>query len=206
MSEEAFITFFAGLADHHWAQSLLVILSTCFIEDPARCVVALLVANGDLGWWLAFISATIGGMAGDIGLYLIGRFGTQFLTRRGWLSQERLEWIESYFSDHAAKTIIAARYLAGARTVVFTAAGVAHYPFGRYLVLLLISAATQAWLFIQIGTAIGEYILPYLTGRTVRYATLAAILIIGIIAHQTWARRRRKKAKEKQTLPPKDPC
>jgi len=73
--------------------------------------VGLLVAAGHINWWLAFVSMTVGGMAGDIGLYVIGRYAVGLLIRRRWVDAARLVWMEGHFERHAAKTIVIARFL-----------------------------------------------------------------------------------------------
>ena len=199
MTEEAFLQLCEHLSNHLWLQSLLVVAGTCFLEDAGRCAVALLVAAGQIGWWLALAGMTAGGMAGDIGLYLIGRYGTDFLVRQRWMDRARLEWMEEYFRNHAAKTVLASRFLPGARTLAFCAAGVIRYPFPRYLALLFIGALAQALLFLKIGDVIGDRILPYLRDPLHRAAIVAGLVLAGILTHLAVARIKRRRAR---TMPP----
>ncbi len=183
MTEEAFLQLCEHLSNHLWLQSLLVVAGTCFLEDAGRCAVALLVAAGQIGWWLALASMTAGGMAGDIGLYLIGRYGTSFLVSQHWVDRARLEWMEEYFRNHAAKTVLVSRFLPGARTLAFCAAGIIRYPFPRYLLLLFITALTQALIFLKLGDFIGERILPYLRDPLNRAVIVIGLILAGILMH-----------------------
>ena len=190
-------TFFAELCDHLsgqvWLQALLVTAGTCFLEDVARCGVSLLVATGHLGWWLAFLSMTAGGMAGDVGLYLIRRYATKLLYRWRWVDPLRLEWMEAYFKSHAVKTIFISRFLPGARTVTNTAAGAVRYPLPSFLVWLLVAAVVQALLFLQLGVLIGERILPYLEDPRLRMAVLGVTVLILVLAYRAFVCRRQRK-------------
>ena len=193
MTEEAFLQLCEHLSNHLWLQSLLVVAGTCFLEDAARCGVGLLVASGHIGWWLALSSMTVGGMAGDIGLYLIGRYATSFLVRQRWVDLARLTWMEDYFKNHAVKTVFLSRFLPGARTITFSAAGVIRYPFGRFLLLLFVAAIVQALIFLKLGALIGEKILPYLRDPFMRTGIVAVILLVGLALHLAISRSRRRK-------------
>ncbi|MDD4102537.1 MAG: DedA family protein [Kiritimatiellae bacterium] len=192
MTEEAFLQLCEHLSTHLWLQSLLVVAGTCFLEDAGRCAVALLVAAGQIGWWLALASMTAGGMAGDIGRYLIGRYGTSFLVSLRWVDRTRLEWMEEYFRNHAAKTVLASRFLPGARTLAFCAAGVIRYPFPRYLALLFIAALVQALIFLKLGAFIGDRILPYLRDPLNRTVIVIGLILTGVLMHLAvaWIKRR----------------
>lgn len=189
--EEAFIRICEHLADHLWLQGLLVAAGTCFLEDAARCGVGLLVAAGHMGWWLAFVSMTAGGLAGDVGLYLIGRYFTQLLIRWRWVDAARLVWMESYFQKHAFKSVIGARFIPGARTVVYAAAGAVRYPMPRFTLMLLAAAVIQSLLFLQVAKFITEKILPYLRDTRLQVAAFAVVVLILLLAHHVLARRRK---------------
>jgi len=194
VTDEAFIQLCEHLSDHLWLQALLVAVGTCFLEDAARCGVGLLAAAGHIGWWLAFVSMTVGGMAGDIGLYLIGRYATLFLIRRRWVDPARLDGMESYFKNHAIKTVFLSRFLPGARTLAYSAAGVIRYPLPRFILLLLIAAVAQSLLFLQLGSFIGNKILPHLRDTRTQFGLIAIIVLTGGLIHHVTTRRRKQRA------------
>jgi membrane protein DedA with SNARE-associated domain len=193
VTEEAFFQFCQQFSDQIWLQGLLVAVGTCFLEDAARCGVGLLVAAGQINWWVAFVSMTIGGMAGDIGLYLIGRYATLFLIRRRWVDAARLAWMETYFERQAVKTVLIARFLPGARTLAYVSAGAIKYPMPRLLLLLLIASLAQSALFIQLGVFIGQRILPYLEDPRLRVAVFSAIVLLLVLTHHVLTRRNKNK-------------
>lgn len=183
MSEETFLQLCEHLSNNLWLQSLLIIVGTCFIEDAARCAVALLVSAGQVGWTLALASMTAGGMAGDIGLYLIGRYGTALLVRLRWIDRARLEWMVEYFQNHAVKTVLISRFLPGARAPAFCGAGVSRYPFPRYLLLLFVAAFAQALIFLKLGVYIGDKLLPPLRNPITRGIVVGALFGVGVLMH-----------------------
>ena len=193
MTEEAFIQFCQQLSDQAWLQGLLVAVGTCFLEDAARCGVGLLVAAGHVGWWVAFAGMTFGGIAGDIGLYLIGRFATLFLIRWRWVDAARLAWMESYFQQQAMKTVLIARFIPGARTLAYVSAGAVKYPLPRFLLLLLLASVVQSVLFLELGAFIGERILPYLHDTRLRLGAFAVIVLLVVLTHHILTRRNKRK-------------
>ena len=191
--EETFIQICGHLSNNPWLQGLLIASGTGFIEDPARCGVGLLVAAGHINWWLAFVTMTIGGMAGDIGLYVIGRYATQFLIRRRWVDAARLVWMETHFEHHACKTVVLARFLPGARTIAYVSAGAIRYPVPRFLLLLFFAALVQSLIFLQVSEFIAEYILPYLRDTRLRLGVFGLIVLLLVLGHRIVSRRQKQR-------------
>jgi membrane protein DedA with SNARE-associated domain len=190
-------TFFLELCDtlsgHPWLQWLLIIAGTCFIEDPARCGVVLLVAGGHIRWWTAFPAMVIGGVVGDVGLYFIGRYATDLLVRLRWVDPARLSKMKEVFYEHAVKSLFIARFLPGARGITYSVSGIVRYPFLRLLAVLTAASAIQALLFLKLGDFVGETVIPYLKRPQMRVVVVAAVVLGGVLVHQKLARRRRRK-------------
>lgn len=191
--EAWFINFCEVLTNNQWLQALVVIAFTCFIEDPARCAVVVLLAGGHItNWWLTFASMTVGGMIGDIGLYVIGRYAMHMLLRFRFADPERIDYIKGKYGDHAAWASFMARFLPGARTLVYVSAGSMKYPFGRFLIILFFAAALQAYLFLLAADFISIHILPYLKSK-VTQTLLALILIAAVFLLNQFLTKRTKK-------------
>lgn len=186
--EEWFNTVLPTLLSHPVMQGMLIIIGTCFLEDPARCAVVVLLAGGYIGlspsptanWWLVLLMMTIGGMVGDIGLYLIGRFSMSLMVRFHFADPERIKWITQKYGVHVAWASFVARYVAGTRTIVFVSAGSMHYSFPRFLVIIFLAACSQGYLFLLAADFISIHILPYLKNRFVQ-AFLAFLLIAAVM-------------------------
>ena len=191
--EAWFINFCEVLTNNQWLQALVVIAFTCFIEDPARCAVVVLLAGGHItNWWLTFASMTVGGMIGDIGLYVIGRYAMHMLLRFRFADPERIDYIKGKYGDHAAWASFIARFLPGARTLVYVSAGSMKYPFGRFLIILFFAAALQAYLFLLAADFISIHILPYLKSK-ITQTLLALILIAAVFLLNRFLTKRTKK-------------
>ena len=79
----------------------------------------------------AFLAAVLGGLAGFVALYWLGRWqGRDLFIRRnrGLFSVEHLERVESWFRRWGAAVIIFGRFLAGVRSAVPLAAGIGDFP------------------------------------------------------------------------------
>lgn len=181
--EESLSHIFDLFATNLWLQGVLIILATCFIEDAARCWVAMIVAHGGIEWWFALGTMTLGGMAGDIGLYLMGRYATLFIIRRRWIDAERLTWVEERFRHHGAKAVFFSRFIPGSRTFCFIAAGAVRYPAPRLLLVDALAAACQALLFLKAVGFISERILPYLEDTRLKVGVFGIIAILLFWAH-----------------------
>jgi len=201
--EAWFIDFCEVLTNNQWLQALVVIAFTCFIEDPARCAVVVLLAGGHItNWWLTFVSMTIGGMIGDIGLYVIGRYAMHMLLRFRFADPDRIGYIKGKYGDHAAWASFIARFLPGARTLVYVSAGSMKYPFGRFLLILFFAAALQAYLFLLAADFISIHILPYLKSK-ITQTLLALILIAAVFLLNRFLTKRRKKHTTETPISPR---
>jgi membrane protein DedA with SNARE-associated domain len=194
VTEDAFILICQQLSNHVWLQGLLVAAGTCFLEDAARCGVGLLVADGHVDWCLAFVSMTIGGIAGDIVLYLIGRYATVFLIQRRWVDEARLAWMKTYFERQAIKTVVIARFIPGARTLAYVSAGAIRYPLPRFLLLLLLASVAQSIVFLELCAFIGERLLPYLHDTRLRLGVFGIIVLLLVLTHHILTRRNKSKS------------
>ena len=76
-------------------------------------------------------------------------------------------------------------------TIMTSAAGIIRYPLPRFLLLLLFAAAVQSLLFLQLGTFIGQRILPYLNDTRTRVALIAVVVLAGALIHHVTTRRRK---------------
>ena len=195
MTQDTFIQLCEQLSNHVWLQGLLVIVGCILFEDAARCGVGLLVADEQLGWWVALVSMTLGGVVGDVVLYVIGRSSISFLIRRRWVNAERLAWAEGCFTRHAIKAIVIARFIPGVRMITYLAAGTARYPAARFVFWLSLAAAVQAFLFLKASDVIGQTLLSYLHDKRLRLIVVGVIVLTLIAANAYYLIRRARKNK-----------
>jgi membrane protein DedA with SNARE-associated domain len=191
--EESFIQLCEHLSNHLWLQALLIAVGTCFLEDAARCGIGLLVAAGHVGWGLAFVAMTVGGVIGDVALYVIGRYATEWLASRRWVDPGRMGWMREYFRRHAFKSVMLARFIPGARTVCYVSAGTIRYPMPRFTLMLFVAAVVQSLLFLQIAEVIGRGVLRYMTDTRIQLGVFGVIVLLMVLAHHVFARRNKQK-------------
>lgn len=107
-------------------------------EEMPIVAAGVLSHQGLAHWWLALPVCVVGALSGDVILYLIGRrWGARV---RGWwpvrrlLTPERTQWLEQAYREHAMKTVVTARHVAGLRAAAFLSAGMARVPFWKFAV------------------------------------------------------------------------
>lgn len=140
---------YAGLA-------LLLVLENLFPPIPSEVVLPLagfLVGRGDLSFAGALLASTLGSLTGALILYGMGRWGGRGLVLRygRWLrvGEEDLLRAERWFARYGDATVLGARVVPLARSVVSIPAGVAKMPLMRFV--LLTTAGSAAWNAALIG-------------------------------------------------------
>jgi Uncharacterized membrane-associated protein len=196
VTEETFLQLCDELSTlyYPWLQWLLVAVGSCFLEDAARCGIALLVAADHMSWWLAFTGMVAGALIGDASLYLTGRYATAFLLSRRWVNPDKLVKMEGFFKTHAVAAIFLSRFVPGVRGIGFSVSGIVRYPLPRFLLVLTAASVAQAIVFLKLGNFIGDRVLPLFKGRGAQFATILAVVLVGAVIHRIFARRRKKKA------------
>jgi membrane protein DedA with SNARE-associated domain len=165
-------------------------------EDLSLLTAGYLAWHGDeqVGWLLLCCLVAI--VAGDSALWLLGRrFGpsiTQHRHLRHRLTPARLERVEGYFRRHGAKTIVLARFAAGARALFFVAAGAMRVPYWRFLLFDGMAALISGTLWILVGKRFGAQIdlVRKVVHRIEHWILLAlAILLVGWMISKLLRRR-----------------
>ena len=135
--------------------TLITLGAATFVsEDFAALSAALLVAQGNLALWPAFLAVALGIWLGDLGLWVAGR--TAWMTR-GWLpwlrrwrpSTGQLDAARRQLERHAGLAIFASRVLPGSRLPLYFwagAGGIKLLPFAAWTL-----AAVSAWTAVLVG-------------------------------------------------------
>ena len=183
MNETLFAELFEQFIENIWLQGAIIAVAVCFLEDGARCAVGLLVAAGRVNWWWSVIWMMIGSIAGDIGLYLIGRYLLSFCVEWGWIKIERIEKMKAYFGCHVIKALFLARFVPGVRTVVFLAAGGLRYRFLKFLIILSCITFLQILIFLYATEFIGESVAVYLADKRLRWMVAGFVVLLIMVVH-----------------------
>lgn len=95
---------------------------------------------------------------------------------RRWVGAERLDAYQQAFVVHGAWTLFLARFAWGVRFLAYVAAGAAHYPWKRFLIVDSVSVLIQVFLFAGLG---------YLAGDKIELAQNAGhkiVMVLGVVA------------------------
>jgi len=141
-------------------------------------------------------------IAGDNIGYAIGRFGGHALVARFgryvFLTGERLDKAEAFFSRHGGKVVTVARFIEGLRQANGIIAGITEMHWAKFLAFNALGAALWVGLWTSLGYAAGNQIGPIYTQITQYslYVLIAlGVAIVALLAR--WLVRRRKGAAAK---------
>ena len=106
-------------------------------EEMPIAAAGILSHEGLARWWLALPMCLLGVLSGDVVLYWTGRrWGERILRWRmvQWvLTAPRAEALKEGYRQHALKTVVTARHVAGLRAAAFLTAGMARVPFWKFI-------------------------------------------------------------------------
>jgi membrane protein DedA with SNARE-associated domain len=132
---------------------LIAIALATFVSEDLTCLgVGLLVAAGRADLWLGLAGCAGGIVAGDLGLWLLGRVGGAGLSR--WLPPERLRPLDAWLDRHGGRAVLASRFLPGTRLPLYVAAGVLGWRPGRFALWVLLGALVWVPLLV-VSVALG---------------------------------------------------
>lgn len=143
---------------------------------------------------IGFVAAVLGDNIG----FAIGHFGGRRLALKFgkyvFLTSERLDKAETFFTRHGGKVVVVARFIEGLRQANGIIAGITGMPWRRFLVFNAIGAALWVGLWVSVGYLAGDHINQvYDTIRQyeVYFVIALALLVVGLIARHFLKRRKR---------------
>jgi len=120
-----------------------IIVATLILEDAAMVAVGVMAADRLISVPLGLASLIAGIAIGDLGLYGIGRLAITHPRLRGWVHSERFKPFRAWLDRELISTVIAARFMPGARLPTYLACGFFAVPFRRFG--MSVTGATIAW-------------------------------------------------------------
>ncbi len=176
-------------------------LENIFPPSPSDVVIVAagsVVSLGEGSVLLLLVFATLGGTAGFVTMYWLGKqFGHKVIEagKIKFISPQLVQKVHDWFGRYGFWVVIGNRFLSGTRAVISFCAGIAEMHFGITTVLSALSALLWNSILVYMGYALGdnwEAIGNYLS----TYSRIVTILITAgvlIWATFTWIRWRRKK-------------
>ncbi len=143
------------------AAHFFAIAAATFVSEDATCIASgLLIRSGGLAWQIGLGACLLGIVAGDLGLWLLGRVFGRRVLEWGWvrrrLSAEKLEQIAAWFDRRGWQAVVAARFVPGTRLPVYLAAGVLGRRAGRFALWALLAAVLWTPLLVLGVALLGE--------------------------------------------------
>jgi membrane protein DedA with SNARE-associated domain len=137
-----------------------IILATFVSEDLTCITVGLAIGSNRLSWMWGLLGCYIGIVAGDLGLWLLGRGAALFAQRSAWV-QARIEHpiakrTVDWFERHPFKTVFFARFAPGTRAPVYFAAGFLKQSGWRFLLAVVVACVLWTPTLVLMVAWIGE--------------------------------------------------
>jgi membrane protein DedA with SNARE-associated domain len=182
---------------------LLIFLDNFFPPIPSELVLPLAgfrARVGDVDPVWVWPLATIGSVAGAVGVYWLGAWlgydRLHALAAKRWFivfSQKDLERGRRLFEAHGGKMVLLGRCVPFVRSVISVPAGVVAMPMGLFLLLTTIGSGVWNAIWIGLGYALGEHweVLE-------RFGdTASTVVMVAVILALVWLVVRKVRANEK---------
>lgn len=147
----------------YWGIALGMALESACIPLPSEIVLpfgGFLAAVGRISFAEAFMAGQLGGLAGSVAAYGLGRYGGRSLLERYGryllISEREIAVADRWFQHRGEMTVFLARLLPGVRTFISLPAGVAGMGFGRFLFYSFMGMLPWTLLFTWAGYRLGQ--------------------------------------------------
>src|SRR5688500_1920752 len=159
-------------------------------EELPIAAAAALSSQGIVRWWIALPVCIVAVVAGDVVLYWVGHhWGERILEWRlvrRILTKSRETRLLDGYRRHGVKIVFTARYIMGLRAAAFLTAGIAKFPFWKFLAVDGGAALIGVPLGFGLAHALTEqlYHLARETHRWERWLMLLGLLaFVGLLAY-----------------------
>jgi membrane protein DedA with SNARE-associated domain len=188
---------------HHWGY--LAVAGFLFFEDfgvplPGETMLiaaSLYAGAGHLNIWLVALVGFLAAVLGDNLGYLIGRKGGRELVEKFgkylFVTPERLDRAEAFFSKHGGKIVVIARFIEGLRQLNGIIAGTVEMPWRRFLLCNALGAAMWVAVWTSLGYLAGNHV-ETISRDFTYFAIGAGVLLVAFIVWHVLRRRKHKRA------------
>lgn len=162
----------AGLGANHWLAAGALILATFVLEDAATITAGVLAVGGVIPAPIALGSVYVGIIAGDAGLYGIGRAAIKLGWAQRFVTAENLAQGRRWLRRRLIPALIGARFTPGMRLPTFLASGFLRISFWRFFAVIMSVAAV--W-------TTGIFAIIYVFGPVIAEAIGKQAWIVGVV-------------------------
>lgn len=167
-----FASLEAGFGANHWLAAGALILATFVLEDAATITAGILAVGGVIPAPIALGSVYVGIIAGDAGLYGIGRAAISLGWAQRFVTAENLARGRRWLRRRLIPALVGARFTPGMRLPTFLASGFLRISFWRFFSVIVSVAAV--W-------TTGIFALIYIFGPVIAEAVGKQAWIVGVI-------------------------
>ncbi|OKY54589.1 DedA family protein [Megasphaera cerevisiae] len=154
-----------------------------------------LISQHIFEFWTTFIVACTAGVVGSIISYWLGSYGGRpLLLKYGkyiFFNERKFNMAEKMFNTYGGMAVLICRCLPGVRTFISFPAGVARYPFWRFVLFTIIGTIPWTLLLVWAGTVLGRHWRDLIQYNHIFLIAIIAVCII-IAAVFFWRRARRR--------------
>ncbi|KAA6453826.1 DedA family protein [Bacillus atrophaeus] len=178
-----------------------IFLALCIEFIPAEIVLPLAgywVSKGDMTLIGVIIAGSIGGVAGPLTLYWIGRYGGRpFLERFGkyiFIKPEALDKSDQFFQKHGGFVAFSGRFLPGVRTLISIPCGIAKMNVWAFSVYTFLAMLPITFVYVYLGVKLGQN-WKEVGSILDQYMLPAGICIVLVFAIYLFMKKKKKKSK-----------
>ena len=163
---------------HPLLQGLAIIAGTFILEDAATVLAAMQAQDGRIAAGVALGSLYVGIVAGDLGLYGLGRLAALSDSIKRLLPPERRLRSRQWVEHRVFRVVFISRFIPGARLPTYTSCGYLQASFSRFTLAAV--AATSIWttLLFLIARHVGQFLIDHLGAWRWFGAVVFAIAIV----------------------------
>ncbi|MFL5253495.1 MAG: DedA family protein [Rhodopila sp.] len=161
-------------------QAVTIIIGTFILEDAATVIAAMQAQQGALSIPLALGALYIGIVAGDLGLYGLGRLSARFKWISKYLPPRRQAVIRAFISGHVFKVVLVSRFLPGMRLPTYTTCGFVGADLRAFTLAAVIATACWTSLLFAASLHVGEFLMDHMGAW--RWAGIAGFIVIIVVA------------------------
>ena len=167
----------------HVTQVVVIALTTFFSEDLTCITVGLLIRAHEMNPFIGILGCFLGIFAGDLGLWMLGRFGGRRLIRwkhaHKFFPAERLDRWGAWFDRHGWTAIVASRCLPGTRIPTYVGAGMIGQSAGRFAIWAMLAGLVWTPVLIGLSALLGPIVIkPFETIFGAGWLPLFAALVV----------------------------
>ena len=183
------------------AMFIAMLLENANIPIPSEVVLGFagfLISQHIFDFWMTFAIACAAGVIGSIISYWLGSYGGRpLLLKYGkyiFFNEHKFTMAENMFNKYGGAAVLICRCLPGVRTFISFPAGVARYPFWKFVIFTIIGTIPWTFLLVWAGSILGRHWRDLIQYNHVFLIAVVVICVI-IAAFVFWKRHQQKTAK-----------